>query len=234
MNRTMTMWAMAALLVGASLVAAPGAAMAERGGKWWTPRQSGDRRAERVYRREAGPRPFTRQYRSWGGRRIYREGILIRASRGPRYRAWRTYCPPEYVYSRHIIRVRPVRFVVSASGFIGGVGFHGSYYRDDDDLYGCNFCDARFDSYGAYHTHVESCPHRPHGYRVECSDWDTGARWDDGGWCDDRDYRAGGDWRDRDYRDGGDWRDRDDRDDSGWRDRRGDDRDDDFDDDYDR
>lgn len=229
MIRTVTMGAAVAALVGASLLAAPGAAQADRGGKWWTPKQGHERRVERVYRRDASPRRFSRQWRTWGNRRVYRDVIVIRASRGPRYQAWRTYCPPEYIYSRRVIRVRPVRFVVAASGVIGGLRFHGSYHNDDA-LYGCNFCDARFGSYESYHDHVMSCGHRPRGYRVECSDWNGAGELGDGGWRDydrnggyDRGYDRGDDpVYDRGY-DRGD----------GVYDRGYDDRDD-IDDDYDR
>jgi len=188
MIRTVTMGAAVAALVGAALLATPGDAKADPGGKWWTPKQGRERRVERIYRRDSAPRGFSRQWRTWGDRRVYRDMIVIRATRGPRYQAWRTYCPPEYIYSRHVIRVRPIRFVVAASGVIGGVRFRGSYH-DDDCLYGCNFCDARFGSYGAYQAHVNSCTHRPRGYRVECSDWRGSGDWGDEGWRDlgDRD-----------------------------------------------
>jgi len=221
MIRTVTLGVLATALAGMTLVAAPGAAQARSGEKWWTPRQGRDRHVEQRVIRNAGPRRFVRQWRNWGGNRVYRDVIVIRASRGPRYRAWRTYCPPEFLYSRRVIRVRPVRFVVAASGVIGGVRFHGSYH-DDDCLYGCNFCDARFNSYDAYHAHVQSCGARPHGYRVESSDWNSPCGPDDDAWRDD-DGRNGHDegWdRDRGY-------DRDDHGDRGrW--------DDEIDDDYDR
>lgn len=176
MVRMVTKGVMAGLL-GASLLLGPGAAEAKQGGKWWSPGGRGN--GHRIERSQ--PRRFSRQWRNWGDRRVYRDVITIRASRGPRYRAWRTYCPPEYIYSRRVIRVRPVRFVVSA--VIGGGSFYGGYH--DDDLYGCNFCDARFGSYDAYHSHVGSCGRRPHGYRVECNDWDEPGQWDDRGWRDD-------------------------------------------------
>lgn len=214
MIRTVTMGAAIAALVGASLLASPDAAQA-REGKWWTPRQGRERRVERVYGNDSGRRGFSRQWRTWGNRRVYRDVIVIRASRGPRYQAWRTYCPPEFIYSRRVIRVRPIRFAVAASGVIGGVRFHGSYHNEDDYLYGCNFCDARFNSYGAYRAHVQSCDQRPHGYRVECSDWNAPGSVDDGAWREDSDggydrgdggydrsdggYDGGYDRSDRDY-----------------------------------
>jgi hypothetical protein len=195
MIRTLTIGAAVAAIVGASLAAAPSAAQARPGDKWWNP---GPSRTERVVRRDSGRREFRSQWRTWGDRRVYRDVIVIRAGRGPRYRAWRTYCPPEFIYSRRVIRVRPVRFVVAA-GVIGGVRFHGSYHRDDDSFYGCNFCDARFGSYGAYRDHVASCGLRPHGYRVESSDWNAPGGWDDSGWRDLDDHDGSYDRGDGEY-----------------------------------
>lgn len=165
----------AVLLGAALLLAGADTAQARQGEKWWNPGIGNGRRVERP-----APRAFSRQWRTWGDRRIYRDMIVIRSTRFPRYRAWRTYFPPEYIYSRRIIRVRPVRFFVSA--VIGGVSVRGSYH--DDYLYGCNFCGARFGSYGAYRAHVMSCPDRPRGYRVECGDWDGPGPYDDQGWRD--------------------------------------------------
>ena len=137
--------------------------------KWWTPDVGDGVRSERVYRRKTSPRRFERQWRSWRGQRIYRDVIVIRSGyRGPRYRAWRAYSRPEYIYSQRMIRVRPVRFHVAASIVIGGVHIQGNYVDPGDYEYGCNFCDARFGSYDSYHAHVRSCGQRPHGYRVEC------------------------------------------------------------------
>ncbi len=197
-------------LVGATLLAvgfAPDVAEAKDKGKGRGYGRDG-RRVERVYRPQ--PSRVSRQWRSYGGQRIYRDMVVIRTgNRTPRYRAWRAYSRPQYLYSRRVIRVRPVRFYVSA--VIGGVSIRGGYHRPGDYLYGCNFCDSRFSGYSAYHGHVASCSHRPHGYRVECSDWDHSSNagwWDDNEWRDDG-YRD----RDRDYRDRDDrvCRDRDDR-----------------------
>jgi hypothetical protein len=224
MVRTNTMRAAFMGLVGATLLAvgfAPGVAEARDHGNGRGQWRNDGRRVERVLR----PRQsrVSRQWRTYGGQRVYRDVVVIRTgNRIPRYRAWRAYSRPQYVYSRRVIRVRPVRFHVSA--VIGGVSIHGSYHRPGDYLYGCNFCDSRFSDYDAYHAHVASCSHRPHGYRVECSDWDGSSNaglWDDSEWRDDgysdrdyrdRDYRDYGDRDDRDYRDD-DYRDRDYRDD---------------------
>lgn len=228
-------------LVGATLLAAgfsaPGVAEAKDHGKGRGYGRDG-RRVERVYRPQ--PSRVSRQWRSYGGQRVYRDMVVIRTgNRIPRYRAWRAYSRPQYFYSRRVIRVRPVRFYVSA--VIGGVSIRGGYHRPGDYLYGCNFCDSRFSGYDAYHVHVASCSHRPHGYRVECSDWGHSS---DAGWWDDSEWRDEGyrdrgysdryrDTSDRDYRD---YRDRDDRvyrdrDDRVYRDRDDDRDDDDRDDD---
>lgn len=217
MIRTTTMRAALMGLIGATLLAVglagPGVAQAKdhgngRGHGW------GDgRRAERVYRPEQRSRAG-RQWRTYGGQRVYRDVVVIRtANRVPRYRAWRAYSRPQYVYSRHVIRVRPVRFHVSA--VIGGVSIRGNYHRAGDYLYGCNFCDSRFSDYDSYHAHVASCSHRPHGYRVESSDWGASSN---AGWWDDSEWRDDG-YSDRDYRDR-DCRDNRDRDDRVYRDSR--------------
>lgn len=162
----------------------PGRAEAKNG-KWWNPDRGAGVRSERTYKRHA--QPSARQWRRWRGQRIYRDVVVVRSGyRAPRYRAWRTYSRPDYIYSQRIIRVRPVRLFVDASIVIGGVQIRGVYHDHDDYAYGCNFCDTRFSDYPGYHKHVMECPHRPSGYRVECSDWDSGTgSWDDEGWRDD-------------------------------------------------
>ena len=193
-----------ATLVGASLlIGAPSSAQADQG-KWWQPKQG--RRAETRHRVERGGyvryaphRGFDRQYRQWRGQRIYRDVITIRGGyRGPRYRAWRSYCEPEFIYRRRIVRLRPVRYYVAANVIIGGVHISGRYHDHDDYYYGCNFCDDRFESYGTYRSHVYSCEHRPHGYTIQTNDWnDRELR--DGEWWDDRNWE-----RDHSYGDHGD------------------------------
>jgi hypothetical protein len=170
--------------------------------KWWNPDRGDGVHSQRSYKRS------DRQWRSWRGQRIYRDVIVVRSgNRGPRYRAWRAYSRPEYIYSRRIIRVRPVRLYVGASIVIGGVHIRGAYRDHGDYAYGCNFCDARFSDYSDYHAHVTGCSHRPAGYRVDCSDWGSGAgSWDDEGWRDDD---GDGDYR-PDYRRHDDQGDQDD------------------------
>ena len=153
---------------------------------------------DRTTRYEPSRRGFTKQWRSWQGRRVYRDVIVIRdASRGPRYRAWRSYCAPEFNYATRVVYVRPVRFCVSASAIIGSVRI-GASYSDCDYLYGCNFCDLRFSHYSHYYHHIDACSHRPHGYRVVCSDWDAPSN---GGWWDDRHWQGGADYDDEYYED---------------------------------
>ena len=207
------MAAIATLLGASLLMSAPMTALADQG-KWWQPKESKrteSRRTGRVERRAetrryyAPPRGFDRQYRQWRGNRVYRDVIVIRDSRrGPRYRAWRSYAQPEFIYRRHIVRVRPVRYYVSA--VFGGV--HISVQNHDDYYYGCNFCDARFDSYGAYRAHVYECDARPRGYQIVTNDWnDRELRdrdwWDDHNWERDHavDWDRGYDDRNQDYGD---------------------------------
>ncbi len=185
--------------------------------KWWNPDRGNGVHAQRSYKRS------DRQWRSWRRQRIYRDVIVIRSGyrapgyrapryrapryRAPGYRAWRTYSRPDYIYARRIVRVRPVRLYVDASIVIGGVHIQGVYHDHGDYAYGCNFCDARFDDYDGYHAHVVACPHRPAGYRVDCSDWGSGTgSWDDEGWRDDD---GDGDYR-PDYRHHDDQCDQDD------------------------
>jgi len=176
-----------------------------------------DRRADRVERRVGARqdgslhRGFNRQYRQWRGNRIYRDVIVIRDNqRGPRYRAWRSYAEPEFIYRRRIVRLRPVRYYVSASVVIGGVHVNARVHDHDDYYYGCNFCDARYESYGSYRAHVYECDARPRGYQIVTNDWnDRELRdsdwWDDRNWERDQEYD-----RNRDQGDDEDYdRDRD-------------------------
>jgi hypothetical protein len=200
-------------LLGASLLmSAPTAVQADQG-KWWQPKQSrggetryrgGQRGADtRPYR--SGQRGFDRQYRQWRGNRVYRDVYVIRSGyRGPRYRAWRSYCEPEFIYSRRIVRLRPVRYYVAASAVIGGVRISARYHDHDSYYYGCNFCDARFDTYGTYRAHVYECDGRPHGYQIVTNDWNDRELqnrdwWDDRNWVRVHTYDGDRDYGDRDY-----------------------------------
>jgi hypothetical protein len=202
-------------LLGATvLFGSPISAEADQG-KWWNPERGAksDRgaRSERGVRRSAERQEAYRppawrgrgayrqgpQYsRPWQGRRVYRHRMWLRSDWGHRGRpvyGWRYYCPPSFSYRRHIVHVRPVRFFISAGAVIGGVHVRGTY-SDPGDIYGCNFCDARFTSFHRYEVHVAHCSDAPRGYRVVTSDWDDG-QWDDQRWEDDRGWdREDHDW----------------------------------------
>ena len=200
---TRSIFAIATLLGASLLISAPSSAQT-RGEKWWQPKQGrqSQQPRHRVERRaqvrhdRGSYRGFDRQYRQWRGQRIYRDAITIRSGyRGPRYRAYRTYWEPQYIYRRRIIRLRPVRYYVAATAIIGGVHIGARYHDHDDYYYGCNFCDARFDVYGSYRAHVYDCDSRPHGYTIETHDWNDrelqdGEWWDDRNWEQDHSYKG--------------------------------------------
>ena len=106
----------------------------------------------------------------WRGYPVRRDVLTIRDNRyGGSFRARRIYCAPRY-YGRFVY-VRPVRFFVAANFRIGGVHIGARIVRPHY-LYGCNFCDERFDSYDAYAYHVHHCPYAPHGLSISVSNWD--------------------------------------------------------------
>ncbi|HEY2924323.1 MAG TPA: hypothetical protein VGJ98_05085 [Candidatus Eisenbacteria bacterium] len=130
---------------------------------------------------------------SWRGVPIRRDVLTIRDHRygGAYFRARRMYYAPRY-WGRFVY-VRPVRYFIAADACIGGLNIRARIVRPHY-LYGCNFCDARFDTYGAYYSHVGHCGHRPSGFELSISNWDDGY---DSQW--DGPYRAGDDY---DYDDG--------------------------------
>jgi hypothetical protein len=114
---------------------------------------------------------------SWGGTSVWRgypvrrDVLTIRDNRyGDYFRARRIYCAPRY-YGR-LVYVRPVRFFVAANLRIGGVHIGARLVRPHY-LYGCNFCDERFDTYDAYAYHVHHCGYAPHGLSISVSNWDN-------------------------------------------------------------
>ena len=114
---------------------------------------------------------------SWGGTSVWRgypvrrDVLTIRDNRyGGYFRARRIYCAPRY-YGR-LVYVRPVRLFVAANFRIGGVHIGARIVRPHY-LYGCNFCDERFDSYDAYAYHVHHCPYAPSGLSISVSNWDN-------------------------------------------------------------
>jgi hypothetical protein len=130
-------------------------------------------------------------FSGWGGVPVRRDILVIRDRRygGGFFRARRTYCAPRF-YGRFVY-VRPVRFFIGADAFVGPIGIHARIVRPHY-LYGCNFCDATFDSYGAYVQHVEHCDQRPSGCGVSVSNWDDGGQGWDGPYQTDEGYRDGG------------------------------------------
>ncbi len=135
---------------------------------------------------------------SWGGTSVWRgypvkrDVLVIRDNRygGGYFRARRIYCAPRY-YGRAVY-VRPVRFYVAANLRFGGVRVGARIVRPHY-LYGCNFCDERFDSYEAYAYHVRHCPYAPHGFLVSVSNWDDDfdSYWDEPYYTNDGYYDQG-------------------------------------------
>jgi hypothetical protein len=135
-------------------------------------------------------------FSGWGGVPVRRDILVIRDRRygGGFFRARRTYCAPRF-YGRFVY-VRPVRFFISADACVGPIGIHARIVRPHY-LYGCNFCDATFDSYGAYVQHVEHCDRRPSGCDISVSNWDDGGQGWDGPYQTDDGYRDGGRYDDQ-------------------------------------
>lgn len=155
--------------------------------KWWTPKEGGHRAQGRGAQGHAPERAW--DYRSyggpWRGARIHRDVIVIRDGyRGSYFRARRTFIQPRF--HRQVVFVRPVRYFIAADACIGGIGIHARLRPHY--LYGCNFCDARFDAYGAYAAHVGHCGAAPDGYRVSAYNWDDGYAADWRGRGDEEDW----------------------------------------------
>ena len=197
----------AGLLGAAVLAGSPLSAQADQG-KWWDPKQGGsdqetrnrddgrdgrdgwDSRDGRDGRdARGGDRGLHRGWRD-GGPRFQRDIVVIRDGyRGPRYRAHRIWVRPTYFRRQHLVALRPVRYYFGVGAAIGGVRIQARFH-DHDFLYGCNFCDARFDNYDDYARHVVRCDDRPRGYRFDVSDWDSD--WSNRAY--DYDHRVDGDW----------------------------------------
>ena len=167
----------------AMLLGIPLLAQADQG-KWWTPKEGG-RKGESQVREES--RDGRGHAMVWRGARVHRDVIVIREGRrGGSMRARRCFIRPRF--HRHVVYVRPVRYFISADAHIGGIGIHARFRPHY--LYGCNFCDSRFESYGAYRSHVVRCDARPDVRGVIADDWegDWGAahdaRYADDGWDD--------------------------------------------------
>jgi len=160
-TRTMLVGALGAMI----LLGSPLMAQADQG-KWWTPKEGGRDTRTRVSERTRDNRG---QRDVWRGARVQRDVIVIRdGSRGNYFRARRFTVRPRF--HRHVVYVRPIRFFIAADARIGGIGVHARFRPHY--LYGCNFCDARFESYDRYRSHVMRCDAGPHGFNVAASDWD--------------------------------------------------------------
>jgi hypothetical protein len=183
----------AGLLGIALLVAVPVAVQADQG-KWWTPKeekprvrtQTRQREPVRVFRRASGEKRVWRSSPRYG--RVYRDYVVVRGVYGGpyQYRARRYWVRP--AYSAHYIYVRPVRYFVAASAVIGGVRISARFHPHDYWLYGCNFCDARFENYDDWAAHVGVCRYHPDGYQVRAQYWDDDGESygnDDRGWTPD-------------------------------------------------
>lgn len=203
------------------LLGTPLLAQADQG-KWWKPKE-GDQRVEergrgwsdrdardqgnngrgargdrgwngRVTYRDGGwsGRGSWNTYRSWRGVPVRRDVIVIRDRRnGSYFRARRVFVQPRFYRDR--LYVRPIRYFIAADACIGGINIHTRIVRPHY-LYGCNFCDARFDTYDAYAAHVAHCDHGPDEYAIQACNWDDGYGSD---W--DGPYRAGDDECNYDY-----------------------------------
>lgn len=138
---------------------------------------------------------FSGGFTSWRGVPVRRDVLVIRdRSYGGFFRARRSYCAPRF-YGRFVY-VRPVRFFIAADACVGPIGIRARIVRPHY-LYGCNFCDATFDSYGAYCQHVEHCGSRPSGCEISVSNWDDGHEDWDGPYQTDDNYRDNGRYDDQ-------------------------------------
>ncbi len=195
-------------LLGAALLLSTSTASFADQGKWWTP--SGKvppgqaKKAARAQAHRPVARPYAvapryyapvgryqavgpRYWRPYGGNRVYRDVVTVGPGHyAPVYFApgtpvYRYYAYPTYYYQTRTVYVRPVRFMIAASGVVGGVSFSAGY-SNPGYYYGCNFCSAQFGNYGSYCTHVTACPAGPHGYRVVAQNWN--GSWQGGEWQD--------------------------------------------------
>jgi hypothetical protein len=160
-------------------------------------RNFGDRRLSGgiTYRdRRYSGRAIVGGYSSWRGVPVRRDVLVIRdRSYGGYFRARRTYCAPRFYGG--FVYVRPIRYFIAADACIGPISIRARIVRPHY-VYGCNFCDDRFDTYDAYSYHVAHCDHRPDDCRISVSNWDDSG--DDSSW--DGPYQTGDDYGD-DYGD---------------------------------
>lgn len=167
--------AMAILALVTLLAAAPPA-----GARRSSARHPGDGHARRC-----APRPVLVPHPGPAHGKVYRyrEGrVRYIVVRRPRVVFLRPACVDRFVVRRpRFVVVRPVPCWPAArpDGMrahlglnIGGVNLGVAFQRSDPH-YGCNFCEAYFDSYGAWEAHVGSCRHAGHA-RVICEPWERG------------------------------------------------------------
>ena len=129
-------------------------------------------------------------YSSWRGVPVRRDVLEFRDRRYPGgfFRARRLYCAPRFYGG--FVYVRPVRYFIAANAFFGPISIRARIVRPHY-LYGCNFCDARFDTYEAYAYHVAHCPYRPDDCQISASNWDDSdydSSWDGPYQTDDQGY----------------------------------------------
>jgi len=88
----------------------------------------------------------------------------------------RYVAPVRYVTyaSPRVVVVRPTPYVHVGAQIgrvtIGAVFGPRATYADYD--YGCNFCDARFNTFPAYDAHVHGCGYRPQNVQIVARGWD--------------------------------------------------------------
>ena len=87
-----------------------------------------------------------------------------------------TACEPRYVsyYSPRAVVVRPAPYVQVGAriGSVDIAAVFGSRPRYVDYDYGCNFCEAHFNTYQAYDVHVHGCDYRPRDVQIQARMWD--------------------------------------------------------------
>ena len=87
-----------------------------------------------------------------------------------------TACEPRYVsyYSPRAVVVRPAPYVQVGAriGSVDIAAVFGSRPRYADYDYGCNFCEAHFNTYQAYDVHVHGCDYRPRDVQIQARMWD--------------------------------------------------------------
>lgn len=161
-------------ILGASLLlGAPAIAQTDQG-KWWNPeaRRPGERIERNRVHRQA---PRDRIVRHRRGGVVIRDRVYLREGRrGPWFHAPRWHSRPRF--HGRFIYVRPVRYFLTADACVGGFGISARF--EDHELYGCNFCDARFGRYSSYSRHVAHCEAAPDGYSVSARAWDD-PYWDE-------------------------------------------------------